>query len=63
MPLIRWLNVINAVSLVTGPFIKMSVTANLIMNTRVLRVNPIRDLEGSYKSTTYESWHDSIMLI
>jgi hypothetical protein len=25
-------------------------------------VSTDRVLEGSYKSTTYESWHDSIML-
>jgi hypothetical protein len=32
------------------------------LSTVVLRVNPIREMEGSYKSTTYKSWHDSIML-
>jgi hypothetical protein len=33
------------------------------MNTVVLRINPIREMEGSTESTTYRSWHDSIMLI
>ncbi len=41
----------------------MLVMTDLNMRTVVLRVNPIREMEGSIESTTYRSWHDSIMLI
>jgi hypothetical protein len=35
---------------------------SLEVNTIVARVNPIRVLEGSIESTTYDNWHDSSLL-
>jgi hypothetical protein len=43
--------------------IQERIMLSINMRTVVLRVNPIREMEGSIESTTYRSWHDSIMLI
>ena len=59
---IRWLIVLNGT--MAGQLALSSCLLPLThnMSTVVLRVSTDRVLEGSIESTSYESWHDSIML-
>ena len=59
-----YLSLVTSEALVMGyPFIFFSNCSYKIkLRTYVLSVSTDRVLEGSYRSTTYESWHESFML-